>query len=227
MQRKTHTQTIRMALEDDIFSGRLLPECVIDEEVMARRFDVSRTPVREAMLQLVQSGLLEKGARRSARVKGLDLFGLIQVFEVISEFEGLCAKFAARRATDEELEALKQSHALAGEKLNEGNEDEYATLGREFHYLVIKAAHNEFLIDTTNRLALHTRSFRRFQVRRKGRMEANHTDHGAILEAILNRDEESAFNLTREHIVVQGSVLADYISMVNSKKSVSALKSNY
>lgn len=219
MSRKTHTQMIRMALEDDIFSGRLLPGEVLDEEPLAQRFDVSRTPVREAMLQLIQSGLVEKGARRSARVRGLDLHDLIQVFEVISEFEGLCARFAARRATKEELEALEQNHVLAAQKLQEKHVDEYASLGREFHYLVIKAAHNQFLADNTNKLALYTRPFRRFQLGRKGRMEANHADHGAILEAILNRDEEAAFERTREHIVVQGSVLADYISMVSSRKT--------
>jgi DNA-binding GntR family transcriptional regulator len=219
MERKTHTQTIRMTLEDDIFSGRLLPGEVLDEETLAQRFNVSRTPVREAMLQLTQSGLVEKGSRRSARVKGLDVYGLIQVFEVISEFEGLCARFAARRASEKELEALKQNNALAAEKLNEGNEEEYGRLGREFHYLVIKAAHNEFLADHTNKLALHTRPFRRFQLGRKGRMEDNHLDHEAILEALVNRDEEAAFQRMRGHIVVQGSTLADYIAIVNLKKT--------
>ena len=216
---KTRTQRIRLELEDDIFSGSLLPGDVLDEEVLAKRFEVSRTPVREAMLQLIQSGLVEKGARRSAQVRGLDLFDLIQVFEAISEFEGLCARFAARRATEEELEALRENQKQAYEQLKAKNENEYSSLGRQFHYLVIQAAHNAFLAETTNKLALHTRPYRRFQLGRKGRMEANHRDHAAILEAIERRDEDLAFDLMRDHVMVQGSVLADYISMVKSRRS--------
>ena len=207
-----------MALEDEIFSGKLLPGAILDEEALAQRFDVSRTPVREAMLQLIQSGLVEKGARRSARVRGLDLFGLIQVFEAISELEGLCARFAARRATDEELEELKQAHEDAVPYLEARDEDNYSTLGRKFHYLIIMAAHNSFLAENTNKLALHTRPYRRFQLGRKGRMEANHADHGAILEALLRRDEDEAFERMREHVMVQGSVLAEYISMIKARK---------
>lgn len=208
-----------MALENDIFSGKLLPGAILDEEALARRFDVSRTPVREAMLQLIQNGLVEKGARRSARVRGLDLFDLIQVFEAISELEGLCARFAARRATEDELAELQRSHEEALPYLEARDEDKYSTSGRQFHFLIIKAAHNEFLVETTNKLALHTRPYRRFQLGRKGRMEANNADHAAILDAILRRDEDEAFERMREHVMVQGSVLAEYISMITVRKS--------
>src|SRR3546814_1442868 len=82
-------------------------DVVLDEEALAARFSVSRTPVREAVLQLIQSGLVEKESRRSATVAKLDLRRLIHVFETISELEGLCARFAARRMTASERGELR------------------------------------------------------------------------------------------------------------------------
>src|SRR3546814_18439334 len=93
---------------------------VLDEEALAARFSVSRTPVREAVLQLIQSGLVEKESRRSATVAKLDLRRLIHVFETISELEGLCARFAARRMTASERGDLSDSNAAAEVALKNG-----------------------------------------------------------------------------------------------------------
>ena len=220
MSRRTHTDIIRNTLENEILSGVLPPGAALDEEKLAERFAVSRTPVREAMLQLLQNGLIEKESRRSARVMKLDLHRLIQVFEATSELEGLCARFAARRITRSEIEELKDVHQRSQKALADGETKEYATLGREFHYLVIKATHNDVLVETTNKIALHTRPYRRFQVGRIEGMRANNKDHTAILEAIEAGDEDTAYDLMRRHVTVQGDVLAEYISMGDRTRAV-------
>ena len=102
----THASAVRMALESDIFTGRLPPGSPVDDKAVAERFQVSRTPVREAMLQLIQTGLIEKRSRQRATVAKLDLHRLIHMFETISELEGVCARFAARRITAAEKEEL-------------------------------------------------------------------------------------------------------------------------
>ena len=85
----THAESVRLSLENDIFTGRLPPGASLDEEALARRFSVSRTPVREAMLQLIQSGLVEKKPRQGAIVTQIDLSDMIRLFEVMSELEGI------------------------------------------------------------------------------------------------------------------------------------------
>src|SRR3546814_6531712 len=80
-------------------------------------------------------------SRRSATVAKLDLRRLIHVFETISELEGLCARFAARRMTASERGELSDSHAAAEVAMKNGNAKEYARLGRRFHSLVIQATH--------------------------------------------------------------------------------------
>lgn len=211
----THAATVRVTLEDDIFTGRLPPGAALDEEALAQRFQVSRTPVREAMLQLIQSGLVEKKPRQGAIVARTDISDMIRLFEVMSELEGICAKFAARRMTDEERRALKETHDASARALAAGDHDRYYTLSRQFHLQVIDGTHNQELIETTNRLGIKLVPYRRFQLSYPDRSESNLADHEAILAAILARDSEKAADLSRKHTNLQGDVLAEYIAMVD------------
>src|SRR3546814_20157880 len=121
-------------------------------------------------------------SRRSATVAKLDLRRLIHVFETISELEGLCARFAARRMTASERGELSDSHAAAEVAMKNGNAKDYARLGRRFHSLVIQATHNDVLAQTTAKLAQQPLPYRQFQFRPHGRTLDNHRDHGRNLE---------------------------------------------
>ncbi len=209
----THSETVRLAIERDIFAGKLMPGQALDEEEIAERFNVSRTPVREAMLQLVQSGLIEKRPRQGAIVATMDIGRMIQMFEVMSEMEGMCGRLAARRMSPDERAALTELHKQANEAYAAGDHDRYYTLSRRFHVSVIDGTHNDVLIEMTNKLGQRLVPYRRFQLNYPGRSEANQTDHTAIVRAIVQGDSEEAYKLLRKHTTVQGDVLADYISM--------------
>ncbi|SPJ26036.1 GntR family transcriptional regulator [Palleronia abyssalis] len=209
----THAQTVRLALEDDIFAGKLAPGASLDEEALARRFSVSRTPVREAMLQLIQSGLVEKRPRQGAIVAQIDLSDMIRLFEVMSELEGICAKLAARRMTPQERTALRKLHEASVAAYESGRHDEYYHLSRKFHLMVIEGTHNHELIETTNRLGIKLVPYRRFQLSYPGRSENNLRDHEKIMEAICAGEYEHAADLFRKHTNVQGDVLAEYIAL--------------
>lgn len=213
----THAQTVRLGLESDIIAGVLAPGASLDEEVLARRFSVSRTPVREAMLQLIQSGLVEKRPRQGAIVAQIDLSDMIRLFEVMSELEGICAKFAARRMRQDERDALRKLHEASEVAFDAGNEDEYYKLSREFHLMVIEGTHNHELIEITKRLGIKLVPYRRFQLSYPGRSESNLRDHEAIMKAIYDGESEQAANLFRKHTNVQGDVLAEYIALGDRK----------
>lgn len=216
MKRKakiTHSESVRIALERDIFAGRLPPGSPIDEDAISERFSVSRTPVREAMLQLIESGLVEKDSRRKATVAKLDVRRLLQLFEALSEVEGLCARLSTRRMNKSEKDELVQNHEVAAKSLDAQNEDEYFRLGRRFHGIIIRGTHNDVLIEMTNKLVLPLVPYRRFQLGRNGRQALNQSDHQAILDAILSGRADDACDLMRRHNTVQGDVLAEYVSM--------------
>ncbi len=209
----THAESVRLTLENDIFSGRLLPGAPLDEEALARRFSVSRTPVREAMLQLIQSGLVEKKPRQGAIVARTDISDMIRLFEVMSELEGVCAKFAARRMTEAERTEIADVHDRSEAALAAGDFETTYALSRKFHLLVIAGTHNQELIEMTNRLGVKLVPYRRFQLNYPGRAEANLRDHTEILAALLAGDSERAAELFRKHTNVQGDVLAEYIAL--------------
>jgi DNA-binding GntR family transcriptional regulator len=208
----THSETVRLAIEREIFEGILAPGTSLDEESIARRFDVSRTPVREAMLQLVQSGLVEKRPRQGAFVAKTDISHMIQMFELMSELEGICGKLAARRMSQAERAELEKIHKGSAAALKAGDDDTYYALSRRFHLQIIAGTHNDVVIETTNKLGLLLVPYRRFQLRYPGRPAANLADHAEILRAIKSGDSKEAYNLFRKHTTVQGDVLAEYIS---------------
>lgn len=212
----THSEIVRLAIEQDIFTGRLPPGAPLDEVAIAERFAISRTPVREAMLQLAQSGLVKKKPRQGASVARIDIRRMIQMFEVMSELEGVCSKLAARRMSKPERTELAKLHSQGARALRKQDPDSYYMLSRSFHLAIIAGTHNEVLIDMTNKLGIQLVPYRRFQLRYPGRPEDNLADHGAILDAIVQSDSDRAGQLLRKHTTVQGDVLADYISLTGN-----------
>ena len=91
---------LRDQLEQDIVTGALRPGERLDEQSLAVRFGVSRTPIREALMQLASGGLIELQSRRGAFVASLSLREVIERFEVMAALEGACGALAARRLTD-------------------------------------------------------------------------------------------------------------------------------
>ncbi|MCE2878405.1 MAG: GntR family transcriptional regulator [Comamonadaceae bacterium] len=209
----TQCEIVRSALERDILTGQLPPDSPLDEDLMAERFSVSRTPVREALLQLIEAGLVEKPSRQRAVVAPLDLRRLIQSFETLSELEATCARIAARRITEQEIQALREIQRLSEAALVAGDQDEFGRQGGRFHLALWRAAHNDVLFEITRNLAARMHPFRMFQLSAQGRPEANNEDHRQILELLCAGKAEEVYTLMRGHVTVQGDVLADYISI--------------
>ena len=83
-------QTLRDVLEDEIVTGKLRPGERLDEQSLAARFAVSRTPIREALMQLASTGLVDLQARRGDFVASLSFKDVIERFEVMAALEGMC-----------------------------------------------------------------------------------------------------------------------------------------
>src|SRR5690349_24939935 len=106
----TRAEELRLQLADEIVRGALAPSAPLDETDLARRFSVSRTPVREALRQLAASGLIDARAHRGAVVARPSLERLTGMFEAMAELEAICAGLAAERMTPAERHALEAIH---------------------------------------------------------------------------------------------------------------------
>jgi DNA-binding GntR family transcriptional regulator len=207
-------EELRCRLETEIFSGALAPGERLDEMGLARRFNVSRTPVREALMQLASSGLVEMRPRQGAVVATITVQDLLQMFEVMAELEAMCARLAARRTTPEERARIAAAHEACKRCASDRDPIAYYEANRTFHEVLYAGAHNQYLEDSTRSLRNRLNAYRRFQLHRGGRVAQSLAEHEAVVEAILAGDAEAAENAMRAHVAIQGDVFTDLISLL-------------
>lgn len=208
----TRADQLRQTLEREIFAGTHKPGDRLDEQTLATRFGVSRTPVREALRQLSASGLIEVRPRQGAVVAVITLPRLIEMFEVMAELEGMCARLAARRMTDQERRHIQDLIAEAEDFAARVELEAYYVNNRKFHDAIYDGGHNHVLADMTRGLHNRTAPYRRHQLNRPGRIHESLAEHKVVVQAILAGDAEAAGKAMYRHVNVQGDVFADFLS---------------
>ncbi|SLN75480.1 GntR family transcriptional regulator [Oceanibacterium hippocampi] len=208
----TRADDLRRALEREILSGELAPGMRLDEQTLAIRHKVSRTPVREALRQLASSGLVEMRSRQTPIVATLTIPKLIQMFEVMAELEGLCTRLATRRMTVPQRKALLDIHKRLIAALEKNEPAKFYEINREFHHLIYEAAESEFLAEQTNQIRNRVGPYRRHVTYRPGRMAATIHEHQLVIDAILAGDAEAAGKAMRDHVNLLGENLTDFIA---------------
>lgn len=201
-QQETVVDRIRRIISDDIISGALGPGVRLDEQGLADRFSVSRTPIRETLSQLSALGLVEKRPHKGVIVLVQSHERLLQLFEVMAELEGACARFAAERMTDEERAHLKRMHAAAVVLAKRGDIDQYERHNTEFHRLIYNGTHNSALVETAFEARRRVFHFRRAQFRLENRVRLSQQEHGRIVRAILKGDANAAYDSAKAHILI-------------------------
>jgi DNA-binding GntR family transcriptional regulator len=190
--RKTRAEELRLQIADEIVRGALAPGAALDETTLARRFEVSRTPVREAIRLLVASGLVEVRAHRAAVVARPSADQLAGMFEVMAELEALCAGFAAERMTSVERRMLEDFHEELRVMIQSGDPQRYHEVNESFHNTIYTGAHNTYLADITLATRARVQPFRRAQFRILGRLAKSHIEHDRVVQAILRGEQAIA-----------------------------------
>ena len=200
-ERKTLAEELRLQLADEIVQGALAPGAALDETELARRFRVSRTPVREAIRQLAASGLVEVRAHRGAVVAHPTEERLNGMFEAMAELEALCAGLAAERVTAPERRLLETAHDELRALIQSGDPQRYHEVNEAFHGTIYAGAHNAYLAEMTLATRVRVQPFRRAQFRNLGRLAKSHVEHDRVVVAILRGDRAGAAEAMRVHIM--------------------------
>ena len=188
----------RAIVEGDIAAGSK-----ISEPELARRFDLSRAPLREALARLERCHLIERIPNAGARVVTLSTTGLLALYQLRENLEGLACKLAAEHMTDAEITEVRQllDQHLLSQRVREG-ESYYQEAGDlDFHYRVILGSKNSYLINILCDELYYLVRMYRVQLGMNGpRVSRAFDEHKAIINAIANRDGELADLLMRRHI---------------------------
>ncbi|MFK8250890.1 GntR family transcriptional regulator [Ancylobacter terrae] len=203
---------LRDKIEEEILNGVFLPGERLDEVSLAERFGVSRTPAREALMQLASLGLVEIRPRRSAIVAQIGPERLVQMFEVMAEYESLAGRLAARRYTDADKAFIEVRHAACADAVAKEDSARYYEENEAFHFAIYAACHNDFLSEQATALHKRLKPYRRFRQRFRNRMHVSFAEHEQIVKAIFAMDGERAGNLLRSHITIDGEQFNDFIA---------------
>ncbi len=209
---------VREALEQMIITGDFADGERLDEIRLAERFNVSRTPLREAFQMLAASGLVELLPRRGAFVRHPAFHEMIEMFEVMAELEAFCGRLAARRVSPDVLVAIRATVDACEAAAHAGDSDGYYRENERFHHLIYTASGNEFLATEAQRLHRRLQPFRRMQLRVRGRLEQSLNEHRQILTALEEGDSTTAETVLRDHVAVQGGKFNDLMASYKQSK---------
>jgi DNA-binding GntR family transcriptional regulator len=196
----TRAEELRLQLADEIVRGALAPGAPLDETDIARRFSVSRTPVREALRQLAASGLVDARAHRGAVVARPSLERLTGMFEAMAELEAMCAGLAAERMNPADRHGLEAIHEELRMLSHTGNPDRFHEVNERFHNAIYAGSQNGYIAEITLATRVRVQPFRRAQFRNLGRLAKSHAEHDRVVVAILRGDRTGAAAAMRAHI---------------------------
>src|SRR5471030_2596319 len=182
---KSHSATLREAIEEMIAVGALSPGQHLDETELATRFGVSRTPIRETLIQLASMGLVVIRPRRGAIVAEL---------------------------APQEQQVLLDAHRACMDARDAQEPDDYYYKNELFHEAIYAGSHNQFLIEQARNLYRRLRPYRRLQLRVRDRLGKSYEEHDGVVNAIIDGDGELAARLLREHVMIQGQRFADLMA---------------
>ena len=197
------SETLIATLMTWIDIGRLNPGDVIDEAALVAEFGISRTPLREALLQLEAVGLVRRHPRKGATVFRPTLEEFLAILEVHAKLESLAAGLAARRLSKsfaEDLERVVAACEAHAAKKGDRDPDGYYQLNLRFHETVANAAGNPFLTESIKTNARKLLAYYRARYRYAGAIAASARDHRALADLILNRDSAGAEALMLQHV---------------------------
>jgi DNA-binding GntR family transcriptional regulator len=174
-------------------------EVRLDERQLASDLGISRTPVREAMVQLEREGFVRAVPRRGIYVVRKTKREVIELITAWAALECMAARLITQKATDEEIAGLRAMFATFENGRLHAKLDEYSEVNIEFHQTIIRMSGNQVLIDLAANLFAHMRMIRRKTIGESDRADRSISDHMNIIRAIEARDTARAEALVRDH----------------------------
>jgi DNA-binding GntR family transcriptional regulator len=209
-------ERLRNTIADLILSGAVSPGARLDEQTLADRFGVSRTPVREALHELAAAGLVEMRPRRPTIVRCFSRAELADSFEAIGEIEGLCARYAAERMNRAERLQLQTVLGRAEAAVCQNDGRAYRDLDAEFHRLIHAGAHNKSLERIAEQMRMQTAPYSSAPYTMptySAQLGIPHGQHEAVVKAILDRDAASAHARMVDHIASSSITIQEILAM--------------
>ena len=187
-------------LRDAIINGDLEPGERLIEITLADTLGVSRTPVREAIRELENEGLVVMTPRKGAEVARISNKDLTDVLEVRRVLEVLAMELACEKITEEELAHLEANLNDFDACTSNGTPTELSSLDENFHEIIYHSTGNKRLIQILNNLRKQMYRYRFVYIKGLSHIKTLHSEHSEILDALKKRDKEKSVAAILKHI---------------------------
>ncbi len=188
-------------IREDILSGKYHTNEELKEKTIGEELGVSRTPVREALRQLELEGLVTIIPNKGAYVVGISQKDIQDIYEIRSRLEGLCARWAAKNITKEQLDELEENIFLAEFHVAKGNFEQLVELDNRFHELLYTASESKEMRHVLTDFHHYVQRVRKITLADPQRAMDCNEEHKKIVEALKQHDEDGAEKLANEHMM--------------------------
>ncbi len=190
------------ALYREILTLALEPGSPLDETTLARRFGMSRSPIREALIRLSGQGLVVMLANRSTRVAPLDLISFPKYVEALDLLQRVNTRLAAELRTEPDIAAIAKAAETFEAAVKRDDHLEMSATNRDFHLEIAKAGKNPYLARQYGALLDEGRRILHIHFGYLAKSEGEHLltdEHREMLDAIAERDADRAEALAHAH----------------------------
>ncbi len=187
-------------IREDILNGKYKSGDSIKEVVVSKELGVSRTPVREALKQLELEGLVISIPNKGTVVAGITEQDIIDIYAIRSLIEGLAARWAAIRISEEQLKQLEEIIELTEFYASKHNVEHLHELDTQFHEIIYEASNSKPLKHILSDFHIYVQRARMESIAIPGRDLKSAQEHKAILKALKGRNPEEAEKLTNQHV---------------------------
>jgi DNA-binding GntR family transcriptional regulator len=189
------SERVLSRMRADIFLLKLAPGEAIAERSLERSYGASRTPIREALGQLIREGLIVRTSRGYA-VAPFDMDELEESFEYRELLEDAAVRLACRRAEPQALDALQET---VDRGLTEFTPQSWFEIGLDVHVRLAELSGNRFLREAVQDVISRTMRIRWLVANTPEGRSAAHREHSEILRLVRARDAEAAATALRQH----------------------------
>jgi DNA-binding GntR family transcriptional regulator len=201
-------EVIFQALREAIAKGDIAEGEVLRQDRIAKLFNVSRIPVREALTRLEEQGLVVGQRYRGAIVSALSIDEVREIFEFRALLEPEVMRLSVDRLSPADLKQAAKYHEAFGRETNSAR---WSELNRNFHYSLYRESGRPYYLQVIGAALDRVDRYLRAQLVLTDGMERAKREHGAILNACVQRDRDKAVELTRRHIIDAGESLIRFL----------------
>ncbi len=207
-------------IEEDIVAGRMQPGARLDERTLAKRFGVSRTPIREVLFRMSSLGIVELRRNKGAFVAEISSGRLVGMLEVMAELKVLAARQAARRMSIEERQRIGVLRDGMEACVQAGELQQYFDKANAMLDAIFEGTHNPFLVDTARTIQVCLCAYRSHlsQILHKP-IQTSLEENKNIANAMLAGDSVEAERWMRQQTELRREEFADLITLVSENAS--------